>query len=59
MDDYGTGYSNLANLMSNNYKTVKIDKSLLWKATDKAGMASDDHGQSAQIHQAASTSGGS
>ncbi len=38
MDDYGTGYSNLANLMSNNYKTVKIDKSLLWKATDKAGM---------------------
>lgn len=38
MDDYGTGYSNLANLMSNNYRTVKIDKSLLWKATDKAGM---------------------
>ena len=38
MDDYGTGYSNLANLMSNNYRTVKIDKSLLWKATDKEGM---------------------
>ena len=38
MDDYGTGYSNLANLMSNNYKTVKIDKSLLWKATDKEGL---------------------
>lgn len=38
MDDYGTGYSNLANLMSNNYRTVKIDKSLLWKATDKAGL---------------------
>lgn len=38
MDDYGTGYSNLANLMSNNYRTVKIDKSLLWKATDQEGM---------------------
>ena len=38
IDDYGTGYSNLANLMSNNYRTVKIDKSLLWKATDKAGL---------------------
>ncbi len=38
MDDYGTGYSNLANLMSNNYRTVKIDKSLLWKATSKEGM---------------------
>ena len=38
MDDYGTGYSNLSNLMTNNYKTVKIDKSLLWKATDKAGL---------------------
>jgi EAL domain-containing protein (putative c-di-GMP-specific phosphodiesterase class I) len=38
MDDYGTGYSNLANLMTNNYKTVKIDKSLLWKATDKEGL---------------------
>ena len=38
MDDYGTGYSNLANLMSNNYRAVKIDKSLLWKATDKEGM---------------------
>ena len=38
MDDYGTGYSNLANLMSNNYRTVKIDKSLLWKATSKEGL---------------------
>ena len=38
MDDYGTGYSNLSNLMTNNYKTVKIDKSLLWKATDKEGL---------------------
>lgn len=38
MDDYGTGYSNLANLMTNNYRAVKIDKSLLWKATDKEGM---------------------
>ncbi|MBR2088141.1 MAG: EAL domain-containing protein [Oscillospiraceae bacterium] len=38
MDDYGTGYSNLSNLMTNNYRTVKIDKSLLWKATDKEGM---------------------
>ena len=24
--------------MSNNYRTVKIDKSLLWKATDQEGM---------------------
>lgn len=38
MDDYGTGYSNLSNLMSNNYRTVKIDKSLLWKATDQDGL---------------------
>ena len=29
---------NMDYLMSNNYRTVKIDKSLLWKATDKAGM---------------------
>lgn len=32
LDDYGTGYSNTANLMQNPYSVVKIDKSLVWNA---------------------------
>ena len=30
LDDYGTGYSNLARLIEGSYANVKIDKSLLW-----------------------------
>ena len=30
LDDYGTGYSNLARLIESQYTNVKIDKSLLW-----------------------------
>ena len=30
LDDYGTGYSNLARLIEGRYTNVKIDKSLLW-----------------------------
>ena len=30
LDDYGTGYSNLARLIEGRYSNVKIDKSLLW-----------------------------
>ena len=30
LDDYGTGYSNLARLIESDYTSVKIDKSLLW-----------------------------
>ncbi len=30
LDDYGTGYSNLARLIESRYANVKIDKSLLW-----------------------------
>ncbi|MBR1486954.1 MAG: EAL domain-containing protein, partial [Synergistaceae bacterium] len=32
LDDFGTGYSNVKQLISKNYKNVKIDKSLLWDA---------------------------
>ncbi len=32
MDDYGTGYSNLHSLMTLDFDTVKIDKSVLWDA---------------------------
>ena len=32
IDDYGTGASNLGRLMGSRFKTVKIDKSLLWNA---------------------------
>lgn len=37
MDDYGTGYSNVASLLKGDYKLVKIDKSLLWSAADAKG----------------------
>ncbi len=32
MDDYGTGFSNMSNLIKYPYKLVKIDKSILWEA---------------------------
>ena len=32
MDDYGTGYSNMHSLISLDFDTVKIDKSILWDA---------------------------
>lgn len=32
LDDYGTGYSNIANIMQHNYKIVKLDKSIVWAA---------------------------
>ena len=37
MDDYGTGYSNVTSLLKGKYKLVKIDKSLLWSATNEKG----------------------
>lgn len=32
LDDFGSGYSNLMQLISSKYKNVKMDKSLLWDA---------------------------
>ena len=32
LDDYGTAYSNIANITSMNYKNIKIDSSILWKS---------------------------
>ena len=32
LDDYGTAYSNISNVMSNNYSNIKIDASILWEA---------------------------
>ena len=32
LDDFGRGYSNFMQLISSNYKNVKIDKALLWDA---------------------------
>ena len=32
LDDFGTGYSNISNVLSLPVQTIKIDKSLLWKA---------------------------
>lgn len=32
LDDFGTGYSNFMQLISSNYKNVKIDKAILWDA---------------------------
>ena len=34
LDDYGTAYSNLTNVMSIEYKNIKIDSSILWKSVD-------------------------
>ena len=35
LDDYGTGYSNLTNIRSMKFSSIKIDKSLLWNCNDK------------------------
>lgn len=32
LDDFGTGYSNISNVLSVPVQTIKIDKSLLWRA---------------------------
>lgn len=32
LDDYGTAYSNLANVISIQYRNIKIDSSILWKS---------------------------
>ena len=32
LDDYGTAYSNIANITSMSYKNIKIDSSILWKS---------------------------
>ena len=32
LEDFGTGYSNISNVLSLPIQTIKIDKSLLWKA---------------------------
>ena len=32
LDDYGTAYSNISNVMSTNYSNIKIDASILWEA---------------------------
>jgi diguanylate cyclase (GGDEF)-like protein len=34
LDDYGTGYSNTANIMQYPYEVVKLDKSIVWAAQD-------------------------
>ncbi|MFD0674687.1 putative bifunctional diguanylate cyclase/phosphodiesterase [Cohnella sp. GCM10027633] len=34
LDDYGTGYSNLSNIIHLPFKGIKIDKSLLYRASD-------------------------
>lgn len=34
LDDYGTGYSNIANIMKHHYSIVKLDKSIVWAASD-------------------------
>ena len=32
LDDYGTGYSNIANVMNYPYSVIKLDKSIVWAA---------------------------
>ncbi len=34
LDDYGTGYSNLSNIIHMDYVNIKCDKSILWDAAD-------------------------
>jgi len=34
LDDYGTGYSNLTNIIHMDYVNIKCDKSILWDAAD-------------------------
>ncbi len=35
MDDFGSGYSNLLELLKMDYKLVKMDKEFIWKCLDK------------------------
>ena len=34
LDDYGTAYSNISNVMSTNYLNIKMDSSILWDASN-------------------------
>ena len=34
LDDYGTGFSNTASIIEYPFHTIKLDKSMLWSATD-------------------------
>lgn len=34
LDDYGTGYSNTANLIKYEFHTIKLDKSIVWSAME-------------------------
>ena len=34
LDDYGTGFSNTASIVEYPFHTIKLDKSMLWSATD-------------------------
>ena len=44
LDDYGTGYSNQANIMKYPYSMVKIDKSMIWACdTNKKALISLKH----------------
>ena len=36
LDDYGTGYSNAAYIFNMDFNTIKLDKSILWEAEEKA-----------------------
>ena len=36
MDDFGSGYSNLLELLKMDYKLVKMDKEFVWKCLDKS-----------------------
>ncbi len=38
LDDFGTGYSNLERIISCPFKTIKFDKSLLYKSMNSEGM---------------------
>lgn len=41
MDDFGSGYSNMTNIIENNYELIKIDKSIVWGAL-KENQASEE-----------------
>ncbi|MBO4580381.1 MAG: EAL domain-containing protein [Clostridiales bacterium] len=40
LDDYGTGFSNLTNIRSMKFSSIKIDKSLLWNCNNKDNISS-------------------